>query len=79
MQCGTDLRVKHSCLKRLNAKKCAVTGLELELAEIHGHHKIPVEKGSTDVYANLVIVHKNVHSLIEHRFMSGVRREKIRR
>ena len=44
--------------------KCAVTGLELEFDEIHCHHKIPVEKGGTDVYANLVIVHKDVHTLI---------------
>ena len=44
--------------------KCAVTGLELEFDEIHCHHKIPVQKGGTDVYANLVIVHKDVHTLI---------------
>lgn len=35
--------------------KCAVTRLELEFDEIHCHHKIPVEKGGTDVYANLVL------------------------
>lgn len=44
--------------------KCAVTGRELEFDEIHCHHKLPVENGGTDVYANLVIVHKDVHKLI---------------
>lgn len=44
--------------------KCAVTRLELEFDEIHCHHKIPVEKGGADVYANLVIVHKDVRTLI---------------
>ena len=44
--------------------KCAVTGRELEFDEIHCHHKLPVELGGTDVYANLVIVHKDVHRLI---------------
>ena len=44
--------------------KCAVTGWELEFDEIHCHHKLPVEQGGTDAYANLVIVHKDVHKLI---------------
>ena len=44
--------------------KCAVTGWELEFDEIHCHHKLPVEQGGTDVYTNLVIVHKDVHRLI---------------
>lgn len=44
--------------------KCAVTGRLLEFDEIHCHHKLPVELGGTDVYANLVIVHEDVHRLI---------------
>ena len=44
--------------------KCAVTGWELEFDEIHCHHKLPVEQGGTDAYANLVIVRKDVHRLI---------------
>ena len=44
--------------------KCAVTGRKLEFDEIHCHHKLPVEQGGTDVYANLAIVHKDVHRLI---------------
>lgn len=44
--------------------KCAVTGEELTFNEIHCHHKIPVSQGGTDVYSNLVIVHKDIHKLI---------------
>lgn len=41
--------------------KCAVTGLELEIDEIHCHHIKP-SKG--DGYKNLVILHKDVHILV---------------
>lgn len=44
--------------------KCAVTGKVLWIDEIHCHHKIPLENGGTDRYQNLVIVHKDVHTLI---------------
>jgi group II intron reverse transcriptase/maturase len=44
--------------------KCAVTGKELTPHEIHCHHKIPLQKGGTDDYANLVIVSDTVHALI---------------
>ncbi len=44
--------------------KCAVTGKELWLDEIHCHHKVPIKSGGTDKYSNLVIVHQNVHMLI---------------
>ena len=44
--------------------KCAVTGEELTFNEIHCHHKTPVSQGGTDVYSNLVIVHKDIHKLI---------------
>lgn len=44
--------------------RCAVTGQMLEYDKIHCHHKFPVESGGTDVYANLVIVHEDVHRLI---------------
>lgn len=46
--------------------KCAITGRELMVDEIHCHHKIP--KGppfyGTDRYENLIIVHVDVHRLI---------------
>lgn len=44
--------------------KCAVTGKELWIDEIHCHHKLPQYLGGTDEYSNLVIVHKDVHKLI---------------
>jgi hypothetical protein len=44
--------------------KCAVTGKELTPHEIHCHHKVPLHKGGTDDYANLVIVSVTVHALI---------------
>ena len=44
--------------------RCAVTGKELWLDEIHCHHKQPLCKGGTDKYMNLVIVHRDIHRLI---------------
>lgn len=44
--------------------RCAVTGKELWLEEIHCHHKLPVKMGGDDRYSNLVIVHRIVHQLI---------------
>lgn len=44
--------------------KCAVTGIELTIDNIHCHHKIPIKNGGTDKYENLIIIHKNIHVLI---------------
>lgn len=46
--------------------KCAITGRELMVDEIHCHHKIPKEPPfyGTDRYENLIIVHVDVHRLI---------------
>lgn len=44
--------------------KCAVTGQKMNVHDIHCHHKVPVSKGGTDEYANLVLVSKAVHVLI---------------
>ena len=44
--------------------RCAVTGKELWLDEIHCHHKQPLSNGGTDKYMNLVIVHRDIHRLI---------------
>lgn len=44
--------------------KCAVTGIQLEYEDIHCHHKTPRNKGGTDEYKNLIIVHKDIHRLI---------------
>lgn len=44
--------------------KCAVTGEVMLRHDIHCHHKVPVSKGGTDEYANLVLISKDVHTLI---------------
>lgn len=44
--------------------KCAVTGKDLWIDEIHCHHIKPVSQGGTDEYRNLVIIHSDVHRLI---------------
>lgn len=44
--------------------KCEVTGMELDISEIHCHHKIPVSLGGNDSYQNLRIVHREIHILI---------------
>ncbi|MGM2799513.1 group II intron reverse transcriptase/maturase [Bacillus cereus] len=44
--------------------KCEVTGQELEVNEIHCHHKIPTYMGGTDDFDNLRIVHEDIHKLI---------------
>lgn len=44
--------------------RCAITGKELCLDEIHCHHKLPLKCGGDDRYSNLVIVHKYIHLLI---------------
>ena len=44
--------------------RCAVTGNDLLPYAIHCHHKIPLENGGTDEYANLVLVTEYVHILI---------------
>lgn len=44
--------------------KCAVTGKVMEPHDIHCHHKVPVSKGGTDEYANLMLISKDVHTII---------------
>ena len=45
--------------------KCAVTGREFATTEeIHCHHILPRERGGTDKYDNLKLVHEFVHKLI---------------
>ncbi|MFC0475952.1 group II intron reverse transcriptase/maturase [Robertmurraya beringensis] len=44
--------------------KCAISGKELEIDEIHCHHIIPKEYGGDDSYSNLIILHKSIHILI---------------
>ena len=44
--------------------KCAVTGIKLEVGNIHCHHKLPRSLGGTDQYQNLILVSTDVHRLI---------------
>ena len=44
--------------------KCAVTGKAMLPHDIHCHHKIPVSRGGTDEYANLILISKEVHTVI---------------
>lgn len=44
--------------------KCAVTGEVMLRHDIHCHHKVPMSKDGTDEYANLVLISKDVHTLI---------------
>lgn len=44
--------------------KCAVTGLPMEVHDIHCHHKMPSSEGGTDAYENLILISKAVHVII---------------
>ena len=44
--------------------KCAVTGLELDVTNMHCHHKNPWILTKDDSYANLIIILPEVHKLI---------------
>lgn len=50
--------------------KCAVTKRVLWIDELHCHHKVPISNGGTDAYRNLIILHKDVHTLV-HAVSSG--------
>lgn len=44
--------------------KCAVTGEELDVTQLHCHHKIPWIKSKDDRYSNLVLISDTIHRLI---------------
>ncbi len=44
--------------------KCAILGIELDIDDVHCHHKKPKSMGGSDKYENLVIIHKRIHTLI---------------
>jgi 5-methylcytosine-specific restriction endonuclease McrA len=54
--------------------KCAVTGIKLEIDNVHCHHKIPKSLGGGDEYKNLVILHKEVHRLIHASTTATIKR-----
>ncbi|MGE6964322.1 HNH endonuclease signature motif containing protein [Bacillus thuringiensis] len=44
--------------------RCEITGIELEVKDLHSHHKTPRKISGSDEYDNLIIVHKDIHRLI---------------
>lgn len=44
--------------------KCAITGEDLSIDDIHCHHILPRSLGGTDEYGNLIIVKEAIHKLI---------------
>lgn len=44
--------------------RCAVTQLPLTIGDIHCHHKIPISRGGTDKYQNLVLLKTDIHVLV---------------
>ena len=44
--------------------KCAVLGKEIEVTDVHCHHKLPRNMGGSDEYSNLIIIHKDIHVLL---------------
>lgn len=55
--------------------KCAITGEELQIDDVHCHHKKPRYLGGTDEYSNLIIVKKDIHRLIHCADTEKVKRE----
>lgn len=44
--------------------RCAITGVPLQIGDIHCHHIIHRSQGGTDRYENLMLVTKTVHKLL---------------
>lgn len=53
--------------------KCAVTGKELEIGEIHCHHVEPKTAGGNDSYGNLILVTETVHRIIHAKEKETIR------
>ena len=53
---------------------CAVTGVHMEPHDIHCHHQVPVSKGGTDEYANLILICQEVHILIHASLKSTIQK-----
>ena len=41
-----------------------ITGIRLNVKDVHCHHIKPLKYGGNDRYENLIIVHKEIHKLI---------------
>ncbi|OUQ51387.1 group II intron reverse transcriptase/maturase [Lachnoclostridium sp. An118] len=44
--------------------KCAITGTDLLIFDMHCHHIIPSSMGGTDKYENLLLITKDAHTLL---------------
>ena len=44
--------------------KCAITGNPLEIGNMEVHHKVPISRGGSDRYSNLVFLSKDMHKLV---------------
>lgn len=44
--------------------QCEITKIQLDIDDLHCHHRKPKYLGGTDEYKNLIIIHKKVHILI---------------
>lgn len=51
---------------------CGITGKHMQAHEIHCHHIIPMGKGGTDKYENLILVTETVHKLIHAKSMPKI-------
>lgn len=58
--------------------KCAVTGILLYADEVTCHHIVPHHISQDDSYANLVIVHEDIHRLIHATQESTINRYRIK-
>lgn len=52
--------------------KCAVTGIELGIYNWHCHHIKPISSGGYDNYQNLIIVSKEIHTIIHMKDMDKI-------
>lgn len=63
---GENIEYQDNRISRYSMQKgiCVVTKRFLHHEEVHCHHIKPKFLGGTDIYKNLVILHKDVHKLI---------------
>ena len=63
---GSSVEYADNRIAKYSAQKgkCAVTGRELEIGDIHCHHIKPRSKGGTDNYNNLILITDTVHKII---------------
>lgn len=53
--------------------QCEITGVFLQAREVHCHHYIPLHLGGDDVFNNLRILHKDIHTTIHQTDEKAIR------